>query len=339
MEIASSSRLKQTTLKSLTPNELLQKHHGIDRSAQMQSFDRMSCLLSSRLAGSVSDSCRSRSRIADRILTGDYHYPAREFPARFAWMSRQAGNSTLGFVERASHPLAGGNARTPTFLKRSATHEFLEFICTGHLQQPFPSSFGRHPLIEKLPSQLAHVLDPIAPFRAKLFFQFATQTGSERRALPVSRDSDLQRPPAHDRRVEEIAVHGVVYGVAKHPTSIAGTENGFIDDRRVGSGNHEKGAVHIPGREFAATPNDLPLPDQFLDSMYGSRTHDLNLCPVDEQPGYLIGSNFACSDDQALAACKPNQHREEIGGVAQATVASGVHGIATVFCGPLCLLF
>jgi len=86
------------------------------------------------------------------------------------------------------------------------------------------------------------------------------------------------------------------------------------------------------------TPYDLAFSLQFLDSPYGSRTHDLNPRAVDEQPGYLVRSNFACSHDQAASACEPNQHREEIGGVAQAKFASGAHGIAILFSGALCAL-
>src|SRR6185436_10784770 len=92
--------------------------------------------------------------------------------------------------------------------------------------------------------------------RTKFLFELLANSLRQSWALTCGGDCDLQVSSTHDGRVVEVAIRGIVNGVAKDASRVSFGEHAFVDVAR-GSSNHDQELpLKIARLECALVPGD-----------------------------------------------------------------------------------
>src|ERR1700674_1669225 len=136
-------------------------------------------------------------------------------------------------------------------------------------------------------------------FRTKLFFKFDSQALRERRALPGSRNGNLQRSALHHRRIVKIAELRNIHDVAKDSPPSCFLEELLVKFRRGCRDHNNKHTVEIARLKTTLPPFRALLlsPRPYFRSRIGSHHehHGIRL----EEACYLCLDNGSRADDQA----------------------------------------
>jgi hypothetical protein len=158
-----------------------------------------------------------------------------------------------------------------------------------------------------------HLLQPQRPLGAIPGFQFPAQARRQPRAGTAGGHCNLEQAAPHHCRIDEVAVVGVVHGIAQDARQDAGPKYRRVDARCRGCRNRQERMVHIRGSEFPPEPVDLPVLGQLPDRTHGPRTDHRYLRAVLQQSLNLVGGNRACACNQAPPFPEIDEQREEQG--------------------------
>src|SRR5262249_18466368 len=152
------------------------------------------------------------------------------------------------------------------------THKGFESFCARHCYEALATGFSGHFFCEEFTPCSAEMLQPENPFGAKLFLKLPAQAGRQGRAASVGGNSDLQASSPYHCGIKKVAMFGIIDRVAQNPPLTASTEDGFVYGRTAGSGNNQKGPLHVSCRESTSAPDDQTGTRLLLDLAHRTRT-------------------------------------------------------------------
>ncbi len=125
------------------------------------------------------------------------------------------------------------------------TKEFLEHGAAGEKMQPLFGEFGLGVLRAKDFTSGAEPIEPGGIFGAELFREFLAEALSEGGAFAIGGDGDLEIAALDDGAVVEVAVGGVVDGVAENVAGFGFAEDGGVDFGNGSGGDDKESAGEI----------------------------------------------------------------------------------------------
>jgi len=166
--------------------------------------------------------------------------------------------------------------------------------------EPFCSEFRFGVLRAEDLTSGAEPFEPGGVFGAELLFEFLAKALGERGAFAVGGDGDLEVAALDDGAVEEVAIIGVVDGVAEDAAGFGFAEDGGVDFGDGGGGDDEESTGQVAGFVEFGPPVEMVSAD-----LGGERGAEARGDEADAGAGFEEGGEFgfgesAATDDDDL---------------------------------------